>query len=245
MNINMENKIVRFLLDGADLTNGCSVVRRALWRSAQCVALGFVGLFMLAFVCFVLGGSILYLCSPWFGQFDIGLSLSWLGNSWWAELFRLGANIGAGILVVGTILAAFFGLLFFIFAAKEGKIQPLNKVIAPIAEGTAVVTDAVMAFGHRFCPKIDVQWPTKFAESGLVEGALVKLDEYNGDVTWKVTGAEFTKDKERIRVVLEDIDPSRSSWHTYYLMFTIAGGYFGEGFEILPETPVEEEVSPA
>lgn len=245
MKINMENSIVRFLVDGADLNNGCSVIRRVLFSIMMSVVLGCIAVAVAVAVVFTIAGTVLYLFSPWFGQLDIGLSMSWLGPEWWARSLRTGAAIGLILTTIATSFAAIWTFTGFILSIKAGEFKAFNKAIQPLAEGALVVADAAMAIGHRFCPKIEVLWPGKFDEVGLHQGVkLIINSEDTGNIVWQVTDVAFSKDKERIRVNLQDTQPGRE-WYTYHLMYTIAGEFFDEDFTIVPDVHVVEEESPA
>lgn len=156
MNIDLSNKWVAFLVGGADLSNGCSVIRNILLRSIV-LGLGAIAGTLGAIIAgFVVSGLVLYLFSPWFGRFDVALSLSWLGPSWWAELLRIGAVIGLMACFIASVVGALFSMVRYGPRAVE-YVTNRQVMVVPMSKTSAAIStwyEAAMAFGHRFCPKI-------------------------------------------------------------------------------------------
>lgn len=162
MKIDLTNKWQMLLIGGADLSDGCSVIRNILLRSVVGLTAAVVLTVIAVAASFVVAGLLIYLCSPWFGQLDVDLSMSWLGNAWWADGLRTGASFGivisAGAIGYGVIL----GLVKFF----NGSIWRRSKwrAIEAITDNSGIralktVGEAAYNLAHKICPKVELVLP--------------------------------------------------------------------------------------
>lgn len=162
MKIDLTNKWQMLLIGGADLSDGCSVIRNILLRSVVGLTAAVVLTVIAVAALFVVAGLLIYLCSPWFGQLDVDLSMSWLGNAWWADGLRTGASFGivisAGAIGYGVIL----GLVKFF----NGSIWRRSKwrAIEAITDNSGIralktVGEAAYNLAHKICPKVELVLP--------------------------------------------------------------------------------------
>lgn len=210
MKIDLTNKWQMLLIGGADLSDGCSVIRNILLRSAVGLTAAVVLTVIAVAALFVVAGLLAYLWSPWFGQLDIDLSMSWLGNAWWADWLRAGARFG---IVIGLCAAA-YGVILGLVKFFNGSIWRRSKwrAIEAITDNSGTralktVGEAAYNLAHKICPKVELVLPPEvqhlnanrdkvritLPESGLENGWITDIRVNQNNVTvWVESDARST-----------------------------------------------------
>ena len=222
MRIDLSNPVVRFLVSGADFTNGCSVIRniilRALLALGGAVVIGVIASMSAAIV----AGTLLYLFSPWYGQFNPDLSLSWLGPAWWADAVRAGAWLGT-IVTAGGTAYGLWRLLKLIGSRQKMSIRTANLLSrtcnklsdSSIAGAVRLTAGAVSTFAHKICPNVEVVVPPHIqAILDHPEKWTFKLWSSNYQYTFHVT--EIEKRVSGFSVHLKLPENGRTDYITYY-----------------------------
>ncbi len=162
MKIDLTNKWQMLLIGGADLSDGCSVIRNILLRSVVGLTAAVVLTALAVAASFIVAGLLIYICSPWFGRFDIDLSMSWLGSAWWADGLRTGAALGIVISAGAITYGAILGLVKFF----NGSIWRRSKwrAIEAITDNSGTralktVGEAAYNLAHKICPKVELVLP--------------------------------------------------------------------------------------
>lgn len=162
MKIDLTNKWQMLLIGGADLSDGCSVIRNILLRSVVGLTAAVVLTAIAVAASFVVAGLLIYLCSPWFGQLDVDLSMSWLGNAWWADGLRTGASFGivisAGAIGYGVML----GLLKFFNGStwRRSKWRAIEAITDNSGtRALKTVGEAAYNLAHKICPTVELVLP--------------------------------------------------------------------------------------
>lgn len=246
MKIDLANPAIRFLVGGANLADGCSVIRNALLRST--LVLGAVAIAAIAAVIvgFILVGTVLYAFAPWFGQIDIGLSLSYLGNSWWAEQLRAGA--GVGVLAIGMAAVGGSGFLGVMLikrlsrrvGAASHELGDRIREFPPV-KALAFVGSAAYNVAHRICPKVELKMDIDPGSDihrimNDPEIRMHLLDSFNPERVWKVESIVPTAG--HIRINVENVD---DSYCTDAFFYSVKSRAFSENVVIVGEEPEESD----
>lgn len=248
MKIDLANPAIRFLVGGANLADGCSVIRNALLRST--LVLGAVAIAAIAAVIvgFIITGLTLYLAAPWFDRFDVGLSLSYLGNAWWADFLRFGAFIGVLLSCMGTALGVVFGALFLLrkmlkrVSIKTYGLGDRIRESAPMKALTFVGT-AAYNVAHQICPKVELKLDV---EAGSLIDRIMNdpairvrlVDSYYSERVMRVVKIIPTVGYIRVNLTQED-DPDI----TDFFYYNLKSHQFSEGVEIVCDAPAEEQAT--
>lgn len=231
MKIDLSNPVVRFLVGNADFTNGCSVVRGIMLRSLLALGGAAIASIVAAIALMIIAGTVLYIFSPWYGQLDVDLSLSWLGPAWWADGLRVGAVMGLILGFIGSVWLALKLMFMSIerYGASTLKFIPSRERIAnnTIVKAACVAGSAVSAFAHKFCPNIEVVIPASVQEViNNYEKTVVRLWCTDYNVPMKIT--EVVHKKYGIRLDMEAVD---NPTHKDYIFFSYSDNSWNESVE--------------
>lgn len=236
MNIDLSNPIIRFLVGGSNLADGCSVIRNVLLRSLLMLGTGAVCLVVLAVVLIILVGLGLFLWAPWYGVFDVNLSLSYLGNSWLADMVRCGAMFGIVLGALGSIVGALFAVKWGLERCS-GRVADLAGAVGnKIADTSAVkamkfLGNAAYDVAHQICPKVYLQLGGDIERILNDPSVRIKLpDSYTRAFTMRVVKVKPTEG--HIRVDVESVDDSR---HTDTFFYHIKNKTFSETVVIVDD----------
>lgn len=256
MKIDLTNPAIRFLVGGANLADGCSVIRNALLRSILAVGAAAVGVGVAIVVAFVLIGTVLYAMAPWFGQINIGLSLSYLGNAWWAECLRAGAVAGVVTLIVST--AGGLGVLGVLLIkrlsrrlsyASSGLSERIREL--PPVKALTFIGSAAYNVAHQICPKVELKLDVEAASpiDRIMNDPTIRvrmLDSYHSDRVMRVVKIIPTVGYIRVNLAQED-EPDNTDFFFYNLKshqfsedVLIVGEESAESDEAAVELPIEE-----
>ena len=162
MKIDLTNKWQMLLIGEADLSDGCSVIRSILLRSIVGLTAAVVLTAVAVAALFVIAGLLIYLCSPWFGQLDVDLSMSWLGKAWWADWLRSGATFGIMISAGATAYGVTLGLLKFFNGStwRHNKWRAIEAITDNSgARALKTISEAAYNLAHKICPKVELVLP--------------------------------------------------------------------------------------
>lgn len=248
MKIDLANPTIRFLVGGANLTDGCSVIRNALLRST--LVLGAVAMVAVAAVIvgFIITGLTLYLVAPWFDRFDVGLSLSYLGNAWWADFLRFGAFIGVILSCMGTAVGVVFGALFLLrkmlkrVSIKTYGLGDRIRESAPMKALTFIGT-AAYNVAHQICPKVELKLDVEAGSpiDRIMNDPAIRVrlvDSYYSERVMRVAKIIPTVGYIRVNLTQED-DADITDFFYYHLK----SRQFSEEVLIVGDEPAEEQAN--
>lgn len=233
MKLDLNNPYISFLVGSSDLTNGCSVIRTMLLRILMCLGGAVVALVVATAALFIVAGLGVYLYSPWFGQMDVGLSMSWLGNAWWADWLRTGAKIGIVLSILGSVIGS---VVLFVMQLKRAVdwIRADDSSASTIAKAISAhrVTQTIMApfnavgvvwgacsdLAHKICPNVVLVLPEDIQRLIETPELFNLRTDYCGGTTWVIDRTEWRDEGKRLRFYLRSTDYDndyRRDWVSY------------------------------
>lgn len=248
MKVDLSNPVIRFLVGGANLADGCSVIRNALLRSILILGAATVAMMVAVIVGFILAGLTLYLAAPWYGTLDVGLSLSYLGKSWWAEGLRIGAGVGIVLSFVGTFVGVGYLLIKgltrltrrFRYIGLPHRVGQYIRESAPM-KALTFIGDAAYNIGHRICPKVELKLDVALEDKvhRIMNDPDVRVrlpDTYHSDRAYRIAGIVPCVGYIRFNLEWEH-DPE----YTDFFFYNLKRAEFSEGVEIVGDEPEQSD----
>lgn len=190
MKLDLNKPWVRKLASRNSVANGCAFIRgvilRTVWSAVLWTAAVTAGSYLvMALVC----GGYMWFQNPAFfaGDFD---RVAHFGGGpmavFWAITVFLGGIVEAAVLIIGSIV----GVIFLMVKGIDKSSLPVKSAVNAAWKAItppAAFQDAVGAWYHKFCPKIEFILPAGL--EGFVTGARIaqKKHEYDIDGNWTGT----------------------------------------------------------